>query len=60
MNTSDKVIKIAVDEKGYLEKASLKNLDDKVANAGHKNITKYWRDICRKLQGDKWCMCFVI
>lgn len=59
-NTSDKVIKIAVDEKGYLEKASLKNLDDKVANAGNKNFTKYWRDICRQLQGEPWCMCFVI
>ncbi len=32
-------------EEGYLEKKSKSNLDDKTANAGTANYTKYWRDI---------------
>ena len=40
-NTVDKVIKVALDEVGYLEKKSNSNLYDKTANAGSGNYTKY-------------------
>ena len=40
-----KVIDIANAEIGYLEKKSNKNLDDKTANAGSNNYTKYGRDM---------------
>ena len=45
MNQKDKVISILLAEEGYLEKKSNKNLDDKYANAGANNYTKYARDI---------------
>lgn len=54
-----KLIKIAEDEIGYLEKASNKNLDSKTANAGKGNYTKYWRDLKPSYQGEPWCQCFV-
>lgn len=44
-NTVDKVIQIAKNEVGYLEKASNKNLDDKTKNVGSANYTKYGRDM---------------
>lgn len=53
------MIKIATAEIGYLEKRSLSNLDDKTANAGSNNITRYWRDIKPDYQGQPWCACFV-
>ena len=40
----DKVIKIAILEDGYLEKASNAQLDSKTGNAGYNNHTKYARD----------------
>ncbi len=55
----DKVINIALGEKGYLEKASNANLDSKTANAGRGNYTKYWRDVAPGMQGSSWCQCFV-
>lgn len=58
-NTVEKLLNIAIAEKGYLEKASLSNLDDKTANAGSGNYTKYWRDLDSGMQGDAWCQCFV-
>lgn len=42
---ASKVIKVLQDEIGYLEKKSKKNLDDKTANAGYNNYTKYARDL---------------
>ena len=36
---------IALAEVGYLEKASNEQLNDKTANAGKKNFTKYARDM---------------
>jgi LysM repeat protein len=65
-----KVIDIALAEVGYLEKASKANLDDKTANAGSNNITKYARDLAAigyfngNKQGVAWCAvwlcwCFV-
>lgn len=61
-----KVINIARAEVGYLEKKSNKDLDDKTANAGSKNYTKYARDMDAingfyngKKQGVAWCDIFV-
>ena len=57
------VLKTAQKEIGYLEKKSNSQLDDKTANAGYNNYTKYWRDIynwCGKnYQGQPWCAAFV-
>ena len=44
-NYASTVINIALAEVGYLEKKSNKNLDDKTANAGSANYTKYGRDM---------------
>ena len=60
------VINIAKDEIGYLEKASNKNLDSKISNAGKNNFTKYARDMDNisgfyngKKNGFAWCDVFV-
>lgn len=45
MTAIDKVIQVAEAEIGYIEKASNANLDDKLANAGNNNFTKYARDL---------------
>lgn len=57
------VVRIAIDELGYQEKASNKDLDSKTANAGTGNWTKYARDLWEAVphffQGPKngydWC-----
>ena len=58
-----KVLNIAKNELGYLEKRSNSNLDSKTGNAGANNYTKYWRDInnwCGKnYQAQPWCAGFV-
>ena len=54
-----KVIQIAENEVGYLEKKSNASLYDKTANAGRNNYTKYWRDIKPEYQGQPWCAAFV-
>lgn len=59
MNNVEKVIAIATAEIGYLEKKSNSQLDDKIANAGSNNFTKYWRDMYPSYQGNAWCDCFV-
>ena len=59
-----KVIDIALAEVGYLEKASNDQLDDKTANAGRANYTKYARDLATypfyngKKYGVAWCDVF--
>ena len=59
-----KVIDIALSEVGYLEKASASQLDDKTANAGSGNYTKYSRDLAKypffngRKQGVAWCAVF--
>ena len=57
------LLKVAEAEIGYLEKASSANLDDKTANAGSANYTKYGRDMCKitSVYGTHaaWCDCFV-
>lgn len=65
MNYVSKLIQIALNEVGYTEKASNKNLDDKTANAGSKNYTKYARDLDQTLNfyngkknGYAWCDVF--
>ena len=63
--TADKLIEIAMNEVGYLEKKSNSQLDDKTANAGYNNWTKYARDLYAagyyngNKNGYAWCDCFV-
>ena len=65
MKESDKVIELADLEVGYLEKASNSQLDDKTANAGSANYTKYARDMDilgvynGPKQGYAWCNVFI-
>lgn len=54
-----KVIDTALEEVGYLEKASDDQLGSKTENAGCGNYTKYWRDVYPAYQGQPWCACFV-
>ena len=55
----NKLLKIAYNEVGYLEKNTNDYLDDKTANAGYGNYTKYARDLFSYLQGYSWCCMFV-
>ena len=59
MTAVEELIAIAEAEVGYLEKASNSQLDDKTANAGSNNYTKYARDLYPSLQGQAWCDMFV-
>lgn len=65
MYDPQKVIKIALAEVGYLEKATYDQLDDPTANAGTKNYTKYARDLAKypyfngSKKGIAWCAVFV-
>ena len=61
-----KVIEVALNEVGYLEKKSNSQLDSKTANAGYGNYTKYARDLDNikyfyngKKNGYAWCDIFV-
>lgn len=56
-NTCDKVINIAKNEVGYLEKKSNSQLDSKTANAGSANYTKYGK--WYGLNPDFWCAMFI-
>lgn len=66
-NTVNKVIDIALNEVGYLEKKSNSKLYDKKANAGFNNYTKYAYEIDTKYpnlyngkkNGYAWCDMFV-
>lgn len=65
MTPQEKVIQVAQEEVGYLEKATNSNLDSKTANAGKNNWTKYARDLDNlnayngKKNGYAWCDMFV-
>lgn len=66
MNEAQKVIDIALKEVGYIEKKSNSQLDDKTANAGKNNYTKYARDLDNlkdfyntPKNGYDWCDIFV-
>ena len=61
----EKLLAVARNEIGYLEKETNSNLDDKTANVGNKNFTKYARDLDNlniyngKKNGYAWCDMFV-
>ena len=55
----DALIACAEKEVGYLEKKSNSQLDNKTANAGYNNYTKYWRDVYPQYQAEPWCAAFV-
>ena len=55
----EKVIEVAKGEIDYLEKRSNSQLDNKTANAGYNNYTKYWRDVKPEWNGSYWCACFI-
>ena len=65
MAKASELIKLAINELGYCEKASNKDLDDKTANAGSNNWTKYARDLHTAgyyqapKNGYAWCDMFV-
>ena len=60
-----KVIQVALEEVGYLEKETNAHLDDDTANAGDENYTKYARDLDKlrfyngRKNGHSWCDVFV-
>lgn len=61
---ASRVVEIALAEAGYLEKKSTSKLDDKTANAGSNNYTKYARDLVKWIgspyaNGVAWCDMFV-
>ena len=64
-NSAERLIAIAKNELGYYEKNSLLSLDDKTANKGAGNFTKYARDLNAagyyngNKQGVAWCDIFV-
>lgn len=63
-NYASTVVDIALNEVGYLEKKSNKNLDSKTANAGSANYTKYGRDMHKLYPAVMdfpayWCDAFV-
>lgn len=59
MTAKEKVLEIAKNEVGYLEKKSRKDLYSKTGNAGSGNFTKYWEDILPSFQGQPWCAALV-
>ncbi len=65
MSAADTLIRIALAEVGYREKASNASLDDPQANAGSGNWNKYARDLAAagyyngNKNGYAWCECFV-
>lgn len=65
MTEIEKILQIANSEVGYLEKASNSNLEDKKANPGNKNYTKYAAemDTLKVYNGPKngyaWCNVFI-
>lgn len=59
MKSIDKLLNVAKNEIGYLEKRSNSQLESKTANAGSSNYTKYARDLYPSLQGQPWCDMFV-
>lgn len=55
----DALITTAQVEIGYMEKKSNAQLDDKTANVGDGNYTKYWRDLKPSWNGSAWCAVWV-
>ena len=64
MNTADKLISVAREQIGYLEKRSPSDEDSKTGNAGYNNYTKFGRDLVKWIgspfaDGVYWCAEFV-
>ncbi len=65
MSRPSDIVSVALAELGYKEKASNASLDDKTANAGSNNWTKYARDLAAagyyngNKNGFAWCDVFV-
>ena len=65
MSRPSDIVAIALAEVGYREKATNSMLDDKTANSGSNNWTKYARDLAAagyyngNKNGYAWCDCFV-
>ena len=57
--TLESFVQTALNEEGYIEKASNKNLDDKTANAGSNNYTKYGQHFGATGPNYPWCAQFV-
>lgn len=55
----DALIATAQAEIGYMEKKSNAQLDEKTANVGDGNYTKYWRDLKPSWNGSAWCAVWV-
>lgn len=55
----DALIVTAQAEIGYMEKKSNAQLDEKTANVGDGNYTKYWRDLKPSWNGSAWCAVWV-
>lgn len=55
----DALIATAQAEIGYMEKKSNAQLDNKTANVGDGNYTKYWRDLKPSWNGSAWCAVWV-
>lgn len=53
------IIEVAKNEEGYCEKATNDNLDDKTANAGSGNFTKYGEWYGVGMNDEPWCAMFV-
>ena len=65
MTPQEKLVSVALAEEGYIEKATNSQLDDKTANPGKGNWTKYARDLDSlgdfyngKKNGYDWCDVF--
>lgn len=56
--TANKVVNLAKGELGYEEKKSNSQLNDKHANAGKNNFTKYEKDVFGS-NGNYWCASFI-
>ena len=59
MSIVDKILHVAENEVGYLEKKGNSQLYDKTSNAGSGNYTKYWADTAPSYQGQPWCADYV-
>ena len=64
MNTVDKLLSVARDQIGYLEKRSPADEDSKTGNSGYNNYNKYARDLRNEIgapfaDGYAWCCSFL-
>lgn len=61
--TKNEMLEIILQEEGYLEKVktcSETNLYLKRKDAGNDNYTKYWDIVDRTMQGQAWCLAFLV